>query len=111
MSVEEFDVIVIGAGAAGLMCASVSGQKGRRVALLDNGKRAGRKILISGGSRCNFTNYYIEPEKFLSSNPHFCKSALSQYTQWDFISLVESYGIPRIQLASATTGGLIPNIT
>lgn len=89
----KVDVVVIGAGAAGLMAAAKSGERGRRAVLLDHAKRPGKKILISGGGRCNFTNYYIEPEKYLCENPHFCKSALSQYTQWDFISLMEKYKI------------------
>lgn len=91
---EQFDVIVIGAGAAGMMCAAVAGARGRKVALLDNGKKPGRKIIISGGGRCNFTNYHIEPAAYLCSNPHFVKSALKQYSQWDFIGLVSQYGIP-----------------
>ncbi len=91
--VEKFDVIVIGAGAAGLFCAAQAGQKGRRVLLIDNGKKAGRKILMSGGGRCNFTNLYTEPAAYLSHNPHFCKSALARYTQWDFIDLVTRHGI------------------
>ena len=90
---EKFDVIVIGAGAAGMFCAAQAGQRGRRVLLLDNGKKAGRKILMSGGGRCNFTNLYTEPAAYLSHNPHFCKSALARYTQWDFIDLVSRYGI------------------
>ncbi|HBH64843.1 MAG TPA: aminoacetone oxidase family FAD-binding enzyme, partial [Erwinia persicina] len=90
---EKFDVIVIGAGAAGLFCAAQAGQKGRRVLLIDNGKKAGRKILMSGGGRCNFTNLYTEPAAYLSHNPHFCKSALARYTQWDFIDLVTRHGI------------------
>ncbi len=88
------DVIVIGAGAAGLFCAAQAGKRGRAVAVLDHGKKVGCKILMSGGGRCNFTNMYAEPANFLSANPHFCKSALSRYTQWDFISLVSEYGIP-----------------
>lgn len=90
---EKFDVIIIGAGAAGLFCAAQAGQRGRRVLLLDNGKKAGRKILMSGGGRCNFTNMYTEPAAYLSHNPHFCKSALARYTQWDFIDLVNRHGI------------------
>jgi len=93
IAVEKFDVIVIGAGAAGMFCAAQAGQRGRRVLLLDNGKKAGRKILMSGGGRCNFTNLYTEPAAYLSHNPHFCKSALARYTQWDFIDLVSRYGI------------------
>jgi len=91
--VEQFDVIIIGAGAAGLFCAAQAGQRGRRVLLLDNGKKPGRKILMSGGGRCNFTNLYTEPTAYLSHNPHFCKSALARYTQWDFIDLVNHHGI------------------
>ncbi|MGK9174918.1 NAD(P)/FAD-dependent oxidoreductase [Yokenella regensburgei] len=90
---ERFDVIVIGAGAAGMFCAAQAGQAGLRVLLLDNGKKPGRKILMSGGGRCNFTNLYVEPAAYLSQNPHFCKSALARYTQWDFIELVGKYGI------------------
>ncbi|MEI7376219.1 NAD(P)/FAD-dependent oxidoreductase [Dickeya chrysanthemi] len=90
---EQFDVIIIGAGAAGLFCAAQAGQKGLRVLLVDNGKKPGRKILMSGGGRCNFTNLYAEPGAYLSHNPHFCKSALARYTQWDFISLVSRHGI------------------
>nr|WP_263458426.1 NAD(P)/FAD-dependent oxidoreductase [Brenneria tiliae] len=91
--VEQFDVVIIGAGAAGLFCAAQAGQRGLRVLLLDNGKKPGRKILMSGGGRCNFTNLYVEPAAYLSQNPHFCKSALARYTQWDFISLVNSHHI------------------
>tara|TARA_R110002126_G_scaffold75469_14_gene188361 strand:+ start:12342 stop:13523 length:1182 start_codon:yes stop_codon:yes gene_type:complete len=90
---QQWDVIVIGAGAAGLMCAIEAGKRGRNVLVLDNGKRVGRKILMSGGGRCNFTNIYSSPENFLSQNKHFCKSALSRYTQWDFIALVQKHGI------------------
>lgn len=90
---EKFDVIIIGAGAAGLFCAAQAGQKGRRVLLIDNGKKAGRKILMSGGGRCNFTNLYSEPAAYLSHNPHFCKSALARYTQWDFIDLINRHAI------------------
>ncbi|MEH0875349.1 NAD(P)/FAD-dependent oxidoreductase [Pectobacterium cacticida] len=90
---ERFDAVIIGAGAAGLFCAAQAGQRGLRVLLLDNGKKAGRKILMSGGGRCNFTNKYVEPSAYLSDNPHFCKSALARYTQWDFLNLVDSYHI------------------
>lgn len=89
----SFDTVIIGAGAAGLFCASVAGQAGLSVLVLDNGKKAGRKILMSGGGRCNFTNMYIEPSAYLSENPHFCKSALARYTQWDFIELVQKHNI------------------
>ncbi|OYD24334.1 NAD(P)/FAD-dependent oxidoreductase [Oceanimonas baumannii] len=91
---QAWDVIVIGAGAAGLMCAAEAGKRGRRVLVLDHGKRIGRKILMSGGGRCNFTNYHVEPGAYLCSNPHFVKSALARYTQWDFIALVDKHGIP-----------------
>jgi predicted Rossmann fold flavoprotein len=90
---KKYDTIVIGAGASGMMCAATAGYKGQSVLVLDHAKRPGKKILISGGGRCNFTNYEVEPSKFLSENPHFCKSALAQYTQWDFIALVQKYGI------------------
>ena len=90
---ERFDAIVVGAGAAGMFCPAQAGQLGCRVLLLDNGKKPGRKILMSGGGRCNFTNMYVEPAAYLSQNPHFCKSALARYTQWDFIELVGKYGI------------------
>ena len=89
----SFDVVIAGAGAAGLMCAIRAGQRGRRVLLLDHAENVGKKILISGGGRCNFTNRDSRPEAFLSANPHFCKSALARYTQHDFIALVEKHGI------------------
>lgn len=89
----SFDTVIIGAGAAGLFCASLAGQAGLSVLVLDNGKKTGRKILMSGGGRCNFTNMYIEPSAYLSDNPHFCKSALARYTQWDFIELVQKHHI------------------
>lgn len=91
---EAVDVIIIGAGAAGLMCAIEAGKRHRKVLVLDHANKAGKKILMSGGGRCNFTNYYIEPEKYNSHNPHFFKSALSRYTQWDFIELVKKHKIP-----------------
>src|SRR5690606_4381850 len=87
------DVTIIGAGAAGLMCAAQAGARGRQVLLLDHANKAGKKILMSGGGRCNFTNMYSEPGNFLSHNPHFCKSALARYTQWDFIELVARHGV------------------
>ena len=90
---ENFDVVIVGAGAAGLFCAAQAGQLGQRVLVVDNGKKAGRKILMSGGGRCNFTNMYAEPAAYLSQNPHFCKSALARYTLWDFIELVSRYQI------------------
>jgi len=92
--VKQFDVVVIGAGAAGLFCAAEAGKRGRKVLVLDHAKKIGRKILMSGGGRCNFTNMYASAENYLCENPHFCKSALSRYTQWDFIGLVAEYGIP-----------------
>jgi len=92
-SVSSYDVLVIGAGAAGLMCAIEAGKRGRRVAVLDHAERAGKKILISGGGRCNFTNLHCRAENFLSENPHFAKSALARYTPRDFLSLVEKHGI------------------
>lgn len=90
---NTWDVIIIGAGAAGLMCAITAGQRGRRVLVLECANKPGKKILMSGGGRCNFTNLYVEPDNFLSDNPHFCKSALSRYTQWDFIELVRKHEI------------------
>ena len=87
------DIAIIGAGAAGMMAAAIAGQRGRSVWLADHRKSPGEKIRISGGGRCNFTNIYTSPENFLSSNPHFCKSALAQYTQFDFIDLVDRHGI------------------
>ncbi|WP_109808535.1 NAD(P)/FAD-dependent oxidoreductase [Sphingosinithalassobacter portus] len=90
---QPFDAIVIGAGAAGMMCAAVAGQRGRRVLLLDHNGEPGRKILISGGGRCNFTNIQTAPDRFLSANPHFAKSALSRYTPKDFLDLIAGYGI------------------
>jgi glycine/D-amino acid oxidase-like deaminating enzyme len=91
---EAFDVIILGAGAAGLMCALTAGQRGRKVLLLDHADRIGAKILISGGGRCNFTNLNSAPDCFLSGNTDFCKSALARYTQADFISLIERHCIP-----------------
>ncbi len=93
MTATRYDAIVLGAGAAGLMCAAVAGQRGRRVLLLDHADQVGKKILISGGGRCNFTNVNTAPDRFLSANPHFAKSALARYTPSDFIALVERYGI------------------
>lgn len=86
-------MIVLGAGAAGLMSAITAGQRDRKVLLLDRSNKIGKKILMSGGGRCNFTNYHIEPDNYICKNPHFVKSAINQYTQWDFISLVESHRI------------------
>lgn len=90
---KDLDCIVIGGGAAGLMCAATAGQRGKSVAVLDHANKVGKKILMSGGGRCNFTNYFVEPENYLSQNPHFCKSALSRYTQYDFIELVSRYNL------------------
>ncbi|MFQ6575414.1 NAD(P)/FAD-dependent oxidoreductase [Pseudomonas sp. UM16] len=88
------EVIIIGAGAAGLMCALTAAGRGRQVLLLDHANKPGKKILMSGGGRCNFTNMYTEPANFLSHNPHFCKSALARYTQWDFIEMVGKHAVP-----------------
>lgn len=90
----ETDVIIIGAGASGLMCAIEAGKRGRKVLVLDHANKAGKKILMSGGGRCNFTNYSVEPAHYISHNPHFCKSALSRYSQWDFLALIGRYQIP-----------------
>ena len=90
---RQFDMIVLGAGAAGLMCAAVAGQRGRRVLLLEHNGQPGRKILISGGGRCNFTNLHCGPQNFLSENPHFAKSALALYQPQHFIELVDRYRI------------------
>ncbi|WP_107846324.1 NAD(P)/FAD-dependent oxidoreductase [Litoreibacter ponti] len=89
-----WDVIIIGAGAAGMMCAIEAGRRGRSVLVLDHAKAAGEKIRISGGGRCNFTNFDIQPDRFLSQNPRFALSALKRYTQWDFIAMVDAAGIP-----------------
>ncbi len=91
---HSFDALILGGGAAGLMCAIEAGKRGRRVAVLELADRLGKKILISGGGRCNFTNLHCQPENFLSSNPHFAKSALARYTPEDFIALVKKHGIP-----------------
>ena len=89
----HYDVIVIGAGASGLYCALTAGRRGRRVLVLDHANKAGKKILMSGGGRCNFTNYFVEPEHFISANQHFCKSALSRYPSWEFIGMVEQHKV------------------
>lgn len=91
---KSWDVIIIGAGAAGLFCAAQAAQRGRKVLLLEHMPQVGKKILISGGGRCNFTNMYASPENYISKNPHFCKSALARYTPWDFIDLVLQHDIP-----------------
>ncbi|MBC8268772.1 MAG: NAD(P)/FAD-dependent oxidoreductase [Rhodospirillaceae bacterium] len=92
-TLNTYDVIIIGAGAAGLMCAVQAGKRGRTVLVLDHAQKVGEKIRISGGGRCNFTNLHVSPENFLSENPHFCVSALSRYTPADFIALVDAHGI------------------
>jgi len=102
-SIQAVDVIIIGAGAAGLMCAIEAGKRGRRVIVLEQANKPGKKILMSGGGRCNFTNYHIQSDKYISHNPHFCKSALSRYTQWDFIELVKRH---RISFNEKTLGQL-----
>lgn len=90
---QRFDVVIIGGGAAGLMCAIEAGRRGRRVVVLEKSDKCGRKILISGGGRCNFTNLFAAPDRYISANPHYCKSALRQYTQGDFLGLVKAHGI------------------
>src|ERR1700733_605506 len=92
--IQQFDVLVLGGGAAGLMCALEAGKRGHRVAIIERAERIGKKILISGGGRCNFTNIHCGPENFISANPHFAKSALARYTPSDFIALVEKHNIP-----------------
>jgi len=88
---SDYDVIVLGAGAAGLFCALTAAQRGRRVLVLEKSNKVGKKILMSGGGRCNFTNLEVTPQNFISANPHFCISALSRYTQWDFIALADRH--------------------
>ena len=90
----HYDVIIVGAGASGLYCSLTAGRRGRRVLVIDHANKAGKKILMSGGGRCNFTNYFVEPEHFIGANPHFCKSALSRYPSWEFIGMVEAHQIP-----------------
>jgi predicted Rossmann fold flavoprotein len=92
--VHSADVVIIGAGAAGLMCALTAAERGREVLLIEHANKAGKKILMSGGGRCNFTNVYTEPANFFSQNPHFYKSALARYTPWDFIAMVDKHGVP-----------------
>jgi predicted Rossmann fold flavoprotein len=94
MTLHKYDVLILGAGAAGLMCAIEAGKRGRRVAVLERAEKPGKKILISGGGRCNFTNIHYTPQNFISTNPHFAKSALARYTPQDFISLIEKHHIP-----------------
>ena len=103
---DIWDVVVVGAGAAGLMCAITAGRRGRRVLVLEAANRPGKKILMSGGGRCNFTNLHVDSDNFISSNPNFCKSALSGYTQWDFIELVQKHDI---QYHEKTLGQLFCN--
>ena len=90
----EKQVLIIGAGASGLFCAIEAGKRKKDVLVIDHANKVGKKILMSGGGRCNFTNYFVEPERFQSASQHFCKSALKRYTQWDFIGLVEAYDLP-----------------
>lgn len=92
-SSKNYDVIILGAGASGLLCAFTAAQLGRRVLVLEKANKIGKKILMSGGGRCNFTNHFVEADNFISANPHFCKAALTRYSQWDFIAMVERYGI------------------
>ena len=93
MSSTPWDVVVVGGGASGLLCAIHAGRRGRRVLVLEQGPKCGLKILVSGGGRCNFTNIWADPEQhFISNNEHFCKSALRRYTPWDFIGMVEDHG-------------------
>ncbi|MDP0561584.1 MAG: NAD(P)/FAD-dependent oxidoreductase [Candidatus Endonucleobacter sp. (ex Gigantidas childressi)] len=105
---SKYDVIIIGAGASGLMCAITAAKRGRKALVIDHSNKVGKKILISGGGRCNYTNMYIQPENYISKNPHFCKSALSRYSQWDFQSLVEKHKIPWHE---KTDGQLFCNIS
>ncbi|MEZ5654865.1 MAG: NAD(P)/FAD-dependent oxidoreductase [Sphingobium sp.] len=93
MTPPHYDAIILGAGAAGMMCAAVAGQRGRRVLVIEKSQEPGRKILISGGGRCNFTNIHTAPDRYVSANPHFARSALSRYTPQDFLGLVNRYGI------------------
>lgn len=92
-SSTKYDVIILGAGASGLLCAFTAARRGRRVLVLEKSNKVGKKILMSGGGRCNFTNYFVEADNFISHNPHFCKAALKRYSQWDFIAMVEQHGI------------------
>ncbi|MGB1465478.1 MAG: NAD(P)/FAD-dependent oxidoreductase [Alcanivorax nanhaiticus] len=98
-AITETDIVVIGAGAAGLMCAATAAYQGHSVLVLDHANKAGKKILMSGGGRCNFTNLNTTPEHFVSANPHFCKSALKRYTPWHFVELVERHGIEHVEKA------------
>ncbi len=96
---QHYDVVVIGAGAAGLMCAASAGYRGRSVLVLDHANKAGKKILMSGGGRCNFTNLNTTPDHFVSANPHFCKSALNRYSPWHFVEMVERHGVGHVEKA------------
>ena len=90
---NHYDVIVLGAGAAGFLCAMTAAKRGLSVLLLEKSNKVGKKILMSGGGRCNFTNLYVEPGNYVSANPHFCIAALSRFTAWDFIAMVEQHNI------------------
>lgn len=90
---SQYDVIILGAGASGLLCAFTAAQRGRRVLIVEKANKVGKKILMSGGGKCNFTNHFVEADNFISANPHFCKAALKRYSQWDFIAMVERHGI------------------
>ncbi|MFW5426850.1 MAG: NAD(P)/FAD-dependent oxidoreductase [Methylophagaceae bacterium] len=90
---KNYDVIVLGAGASGLLCAFIAARRGRRVLVVEKANKVGKKILMSGGGKCNFTNYFVEADNYISGNPHFCKAALNRYSQWDFIAMVEQHGI------------------
>lgn len=103
MMTEKCDVLILGAGAAGMMCAIRAGQRGRSVVILDHAKAPGEKIRISGGGRCNFTNIHAGPKNYLSANPHFAKSALARYTPRDFIALVEKHRIAWHEKRSASS--------
>jgi predicted flavoprotein YhiN len=107
--VRSSDVVIIGAGAAGLMCGLTAAARGRTVLLIEHANKAGKKILMSGGGRCNFTNLYTDPANFFSQNPHFHKPALARYTQWDFIAMVGKHGVPyhekKLGLSRAGFGG------
>jgi predicted flavoprotein YhiN len=108
---RTFDALVLGAGAAGLLCAAEAGKRGRRVAVLELADRIGKKILISGGGRCNFKNIHCRPENFISANEHFAKSALARYTPSDFIALVEKHRIPTTRKLSASFSATAPRKT
>jgi predicted Rossmann fold flavoprotein len=90
---KNYDVIILGAGASGLLCAFTAARRGRRVLVVEKANKVGKKILMSGGGKCNFTNYFVEADNYISDNPHFCKAALNRYSQWDFIALVDQHDI------------------